>query len=269
MKKIYLGIVALLLGGSMLFLASSCDKDGDVNIFTLQNDIDLGKQLAEQIASDPATYPVLSPSQYQESYAYLDAMVNSILDSGEILHRDEFTWEFKIIQNDTTLNAFCAPGGYIYVYTGLIKYLEDASQLAGVIGHEIAHADLRHATDRLTKVYGLELLLGMLLGDNNESTLTEIAKGLTVLSFSRKNETESDEQSVIYLAPTAYDARGAAGFFEKLEESAQSSSPPPFLSTHPAPDNRIENIHDKFNELGLAPGGTFASEYEAFQNSLP
>ncbi len=268
MKYLKLALIPILLL-SVAFLYTTCSKDGDANFFTLQDDIALGQQLSEQIAADPETYPVLSETSYSEAYDFLGNMVDEILNSGEVLHREEFAWSFKIIQNDTVLNAFAAPGGYIYVYTGLIKYLDDASQLAGVLGHEIAHADLRHSSERLTKAYGIEVLLNLILGQNNESLLIDIAEQLTFLAFSRTDEKESDTQSVIYLANTIYDARGAAGFFEKLSEAGEGSSPGTFLHTHPDPDDRVANIHAKFEELGSPTGGTFEEEYQAFKNDLP
>ena len=147
--------------------------------------------------------------------------------------------------------------------------MDDASQLAGVLGHEIAHADLRHSSERLTKAYGIEVLLNLILGQNNESLLIDIAEQLTFLAFSRTDEKESDTQSVIYLANTIYDARGAAGFFEKLSEAGEGSSPGTFIHTHPDPDDRVANIHAKFEELGSPTGGTFEEEYQAFKNDLP
>lgn len=262
-SSIYIILIAMVLS------VSSCSKDGGINVFGVQDDIALGQQLAQQIEADPINYPILDPILYSEAYGYLENIVNTVLSSDEILYREEFAWQFRIIQDDSVLNAFAAPGGYIYVYTGLIKYLDDEAQLAGVVGHEIAHADKRHSTERLTQQYGIELLLTLLLGDNAQGALVEIANGLTSLAFSRANETESDEFSVIYLNPTEYDARGAAGFFIKLEEANQGNNPPTFLSTHPAPDNRIEKINTKWEELGAIEGELFIERYQDFKNSLP
>jgi predicted Zn-dependent protease len=88
------------------------------------------------------------------------------------------------------------------------------------------------------------------------------------LRYRRGNESEADIRSVEYLYPTAYDARGAARFFEKIEESG-AASPPEFLSTHPNPENRVEAIISYWEELGGEPGERFVSRYEQFQNSLP
>jgi len=140
------------------------------------------------------------------------------LNSNGIIYRDEFTWQTKIIHDDTTLNAFAGPGGYIYVYTGLIKFLESEDHFAGVLAHEIAHADRRHVTDQLTTVYGLSFLLDILLGEENPGTVAQIAAGLASLSFSRSKEKEADEYSVIYLCETEWKSNGAGGFFQILRK---------------------------------------------------
>lgn len=263
MRYIYLLSLAVIL------LATGCKNKDDksFNIFTIEDDKNLGLQVKNEIASDPATYPILSETQYPAAYNYLRGLRNKILNSGKVFYKDEFAWELYIIQDDNTLNAFCAPGGYIYVYTGLIKFLDSEDELAGVLGHEMAHADRRHSTDQLTKQYGLGTLISIVLGDN-QSQLTDIAQGLVTLAFSRSDETEADEYSVIYLCPTDINASGAAGFFEKLE-ALGGSNPPAFLSTHPNPDNRITKIQAKEDELGCAGTLTNDAAYAAFKASLP
>ncbi|MBC8173923.1 MAG: M48 family metalloprotease, partial [Chitinophagales bacterium] len=217
--------------------------------------------------NDPATYPILSESSYSTAYDLLNDIRDRILASGKITYTTDFVRELRIIHDDATLNAFCTPGGYIYVYTGLIKYLENEAQLAGVLGHEMAHADLRHVTDQLTEQYGLSLLISIVLGENS-SVLSDIALGLAGLAFSRGDESQADEYSVIYLCPTDYYAAGAAGFFEKIEAEGEAS-PPEFLSTHPNPDNRIEDIYAKYDELGCGPGELFEDRYDDLLDALP
>lgn len=251
---------------------TTCTKDGKVNIFSLDDDIKLGQQVRDQIAADPAQYPILDRTQYQSSYTFLEKIRDNILNSGGVDNRTKFEWQVFIVRNDSTLNAFVTPGGYIYVYTGLIKYLDNEDQLAGVMGHEIAHADKRHSTTNLTKKYGVSLLLDVIFG-RNASGISGIAKdiagGLGALSFSRATETEADEFSVIYLSNTSYQCSGAAGFFEKIEAQGGSSTPV-WLSTHPNPDNRVNAIKAKASELGCnTTVNTNISDYQAFKNGLP
>ena len=254
-----------------LFALPACKKDkpggGGVNLFTIEDDKAFGAQVAAEIDGDNVTYPVLDSAQYPEAYGYLYAIRDSILNSGNVVHKDDFDWRLRIIKDDSTLNAFCTPGGYIYVYTGIIKFLSAENEFAGVMGHEIAHANERHSTQALTKAYGIDVLFSILLGDN-QGTISEIAKGILNLSYSRDNESESDRRSVEYLNPTAYDARGVAKFFEKIIAFGGGCGPQ-FLSTHPYPENRVEAINAHWEALGAKTGETFETRYKQFQNSLP
>jgi len=258
----------------MLFMiASACKKDDKkdttFNIFSVDDDIAFGEELKNEIHSNPGQYPLLDRSQYDSAYFHLKRIRDSILSTGKLIYGDRFSWDIDIIHDDSVLNAFCAPGGYICVYTGIIKFLDNEAQLAGVMGHEMAHADRRHSTDQLTKAYGLQILLGILIG-NNAGQLTQIAAdlaaGVATLAFSRDAEYEADEYSVRYLCPTAYDAEGVGGFFEKMTNSPH---PPEFLSTHPNPENRLEQIHSVASQLDCGIGKLFAEDYQNIKSSLP
>lgn len=256
----------------MSFLFAGCSKDNaGINIFTIDQDKQLGQQVKDEIASDPVTYPILSRTTYANAYAYLEQMKSTILASGNVTHKDDFVWELFIIQDDNIQNAFCTPGGYIYVYTGLIKYLDNATSLAGVLGHEIAHADKRHTTEAMTKQYGLSTLVSVLLGDN-QNQLTDIAQSLVGLTFSRENETEADKSSVKYLCPTLYRANGAGEFFTKIIAMG-GSQVPEFLSTHPNPDNRVSNINTEATSLSCTGGNITpavdVTGYMGFKAMLP
>lgn len=258
MKKISLILIAAI------GVLSSCSKDGDINVFSVNKDIELGQQLEAQIAADPATYPVLSESANPDAYAHIRRIRDKVLASDDIEYKDRFEWSVKLIDEDV-LNAFAAPGGYIYVYTGLINYLDSEHELAGVMGHEIAHADRRHSTDQMTKQYGLAFMLQAVSG-GNPGALEQLAGSLLTLKFSRGDESEADEMSVIYLCDTDYKADGASGFFQKIIDEG-SASQPAFLSTHPSPDNRVENIQAK--EVELACTGTNEDgDYAAFKASI-
>lgn len=240
----------MLLFCSVALFHTACERP--VNVFTVEQDKQLGAQLEQEIASNPADYPVLNEAAYPEAYAYMNEIKNIILASPEVKFKDEFAWELKIIQDDNTLNAFAAPGGYMYVYTGLMKYLDKVDHLAGVVAHEIAHADQRHSTAQMTNQYGLEFLVTMASGGSSPGQLAQVAAGLTSLGFSRSFETDADEHSVDYLKSTRYACNGAAGFFVKLEAQGQGGGTPAFLSTHPNPDNRIKKINDRAAKEGCS-----------------
>lgn len=259
------------LFAALMLAMVSCDKNNNFTIFSVQDDISLGQEVSAQIENDPQ-FTILGRADNAQAYRYLDSVVNVLLNTGEVAYRDDFIWEVKIIQDDNTLNAFATPGGFIYVYTGLIKFLDNADAFAGVLGHEIAHADLRHTSRNLQRQYGISLLLQIIAGES-ESELTTIAAQIAGtaagLSFSREFETESDEKSVEYLAPTGFACDGAKLFFQKLESSGQGGQIPQFLSTHPSPENRIENIEEKAQDENCSTQASALNPYQQFQQSLP
>lgn len=266
------------------FTLSSCSKDSGTTsdkcagkyapstvtnlLISLDQDKQMGLATVAEIEKNPTEYPILDSASYPVAYRNIYRITKNILDSGGVYYKDEFAWRVKIIKKDDVLNAFCTPGGYIYVYTGLIKYLDNETQLAGVMGHEIAHADKRHSAGQMVEQYGASALIGVLTG-GNQGALSTLANTLLGLSFSRSDETEADKFSVKYLNGTSYDARGAKYFFEKLIASGQSGSTPAFLSTHPNPATRVADITAVWECYGSKVGQTFDAQYMAFKTSLP
>ncbi|RDV13942.1 peptidase M48 [Pontibacter diazotrophicus] len=263
-----------LLAILTMCLFSSCG-DNDGVIFSIQDDLNLGQQVSEEVDSTYRAQGKLLERNSSNAQAYqnLDRIVNRILTSGAVKYQQEFPWTVKIIREDETLNAFATPGGYIYVYTGLIQYLEDEDHFAGVLAHEIAHADRRHSIKQLQRDYGISLLLSVALG-NDPGTLQQIAAqlagNLTGLKFGRDAETEADNMSVEYLGGTDYYAcDGAAGFFVKLEQEAQQQAGiPEFLSTHPNPGNRIQNIEQMAEQKGCKTSSAPDNDFNKLKNAL-
>ena len=258
--KIYLYLFVLVL------ILSSCSSGTNLNLFSIKEDKEFGKKVSDQIESE-GKYKFLDSVKHAEVYGYVYKIRNEILNSGNVKHKDDFEWRIRIIEDDSTLNAFCTPGGYIYVFTGILKFLDSEDQLAGVMGHEIAHADLRHSTRQMTEMFGIQLLLELIAGDSQ--SVKEITSGLIGLTFSRSHEKEADANSVKYLCPTKYNAAGGAGFFEKLIQKGDSNNPPVFLSTHPDPGNRVEKFKRAKEENGCLGNETFTSEYKRIINKLP
>ena len=254
---------ALLLSGLLISCDFTKKTVNNINLFTIEDDIRLGKQVSEEIASDPRQFPLLPERGNEEVYRYVRSITNRILNSGKIVNRNNFAWSVQIIDDAETLNAFATPGGYLYVYTGLIKYLDSEDQLAGVMGHEIAHSDQRHSTKQMTKSGAIDLLLSAALGERE--AVRQVVGGLIGLRFSRTHETEADEYSVRYLCGTDYNAAGAAGFFKKI---GGAGSPPEFLSTHPNPTNRVQEIENRARAMGCRGKKTNDTQYQRIKNLL-
>ena len=265
MKKHLLQLAYILASVALLSGSSACDKNGHINLLSVDQDKQLGAQTAHQIDSLKTQYPILDKASHPVAYAYLESMKNKILDSKDadgksnFAYKDDFLWEMHIIDDSATLNAFCTPGGYIYVYSGIIKYLDTADYLAGVLGHEMGHADLRHTSRQITESQGYDLVLSVALGQGSAAQLGSIASQIIQLKYSRGYESEADAASVKYLSGgTGYACDGGKYFFTKLQRTAMGSSTPVFLSDHPSDESRIAHFASEASSRHC--GGNFINE---------
>jgi predicted Zn-dependent protease len=156
----------------------------------------------------------------------------------------DFKWEFNVIDEPKTVNAFCLPGGKIAVYTGIMPVSKIEAALAVVMGHEVAHATMRHGAERMSQqlaVAGLASVAEISLRDNRHRSLWMGALALgaqfgVILPYSRSHESEADEVGLKYAARAGYDPSTAPALWDRM--GASGKSPPEFLSTHPDPANR-------------------------------
>jgi len=260
--------IRIVIASFLLLLTSCQSKDGDFTVFTPSDDLALGKKISAQIANDPANFPILEKSQFPQLYTHLEKIMSEIIQSDDILHKEELAWELKVIHNDTIYNAFCTPGGFIYVYTGLIRFVESEDELAGIIAHEVAHGDLRHSTDQLTKVYGLKLLVSLLI-DGDAVMLANLGVNLLGLKFSRGDESEADIYAVRYLSDTPYNPVAFADFFKRLQSKGEDPGIFQFLSTHPDPGNRVEKIEAEWKKQGGKKGSSSTTNFKNLLKALP
>jgi predicted Zn-dependent protease len=247
-----------------------------VNIFSDSDDVALGAQLDQQIRADPKEYPLLQG--HPEVKSYVVSVVNRVLASPEVKKRNVYPYSVEIIADDKTVNAFCTPGGYIYVYTGLLKFLDNEATLAGVLGHEIAHAERRHATKRITAAYGVQIALGIALGKNPtmvENIAANLFTNLAFLKNSREDEMEADNYSMLYLRSSEYYPGAIKYFFDKIGASGKGGSSSGFeklFLTHPPSDERANNVSARMREWNVPPPAESAlgtARYRDFKKRLP
>lgn len=269
----------------LVFISSltifSCDEG--INIFTVQDDVALGLQVEQEIYNNTQEYPIFRGDPAIKNYIN-NNILQAILASPKIERANVFQYSVEIIARDDVLNAFVLPGGRMFVYTGLLKYLDSEAALAGILAHEVAHAEERHATERMTKQYGISILIGIILGDK-PSQLAEIAAnlfaGLTLLANSRADEDQSDLRSFEYLQDTKYYPGSVKFFFEKMRDeglvSNNAAKIETFLSTHPNPIERIAVTNQRLQQAGIAvkdwrsnDAGIFRNDYLTnIRNRLP
>ena len=174
-----------------------------------------------------------------------------LADTGMQSQIKYLNWEFNLIEDDKTANAWVMPGGKAAVYTGILKYTRDETGLAVVLGHEEAHAIAGHGNERMSQSLLAQAggaALSVALSDSSAQTrnlfMQAYGAGATVgllLPYSRLHESEADRIGLTLMARAGYDPREAVAFWQRMNRKA-GRRPPELLSTHPAPDSRITNI---------------------------
>ena len=166
--------------------------------------------------------------------------------------REKYQWEFRVIDEPQTVNAFALPGGKVAVYTGILPITQTDAGLAVVMGHEVGHAYAQHGRKRVSEQVLSQFSLGVVQSALGGETASEPAKlaiaALGVgyhlgveLKFSRDDESAADHIGLILMAEAGYDPREAATFWQRME-AAGGPGPMEFLSTHPSPGNRVAQI---------------------------
>ena len=231
--------------------ATSGVNRGDFNLVSLDEEWQMGTQLEAEIGRQ------VRLSNDATLNAYVNELGRKVVAQTEMANR---TWKFRVVQSDE-VNAFNVPGGLVYVNTGLIKAATSASELAGVIAHEVHHGVSRHGTERLSKQYGLSAAAGLVLGRDPglaQQIAAQIVAGGAIARFSRADESESDQYGVRYMARAGYNPEGMATMFEKLlaQRRSRPSSVEQFFSTHPLAEDRIRNVRSEIRRQGLSGGAT-------------
>lgn len=170
----------------------------------------------------------------------------------EAAGKSDYQWEFRVIQDDEMVSAFCLPGGKVGIYTGILPLAQDATGLATVISHEIGHAIARHGAERMTAILLAELgQIGTNIALRNEypEALRAMSVGYAVdttigivLPYSRKQEFEADQTALALMAKAGYDPQGAVAFWERMEKARGMQKPPEYLFAHPTDEARIAEI---------------------------
>ena len=253
MKKLFFSILI-----SIFFIA--CTKNPYINrsqliLISPSQEIQLGLQAKEQILKK---YKKSNNSYYNEIVTRVSKRIAKVAEDE---FHPGFNWEFNVLESKE-VNAFCLPGGKIFVYTGLLKLIENDDQLATVIGHEVAHAILRHGSERasiaMISDIARELVEeGFQISSNKWGPIFDLAYGFgaqygVLFPFSRKFEYEADQVGLYLMYKACYDLNEALRFWNKMAKVSKNKIPE-FLSTHPSDKHRIEKIKKYIQYLKTIP----------------
>lgn len=218
-----------------------------VNIFTTADEVKFGEQLSKEIEKE---YKVTTKG---ETYAYVSNLGKQVAG---ICDRQDITFNFYVIDDPKSVNAFALPGGHIYVYTGLLLTLENEAELTGVLAHEVGHVVARHSMKKLTQIYGYSLISQLVLGKDPDAwkkIVGNLFSSMGMLAYSRENEYEADSYAIKYSNILGYDPKAMLDVFEKFK-TLQTNEPKALeklMSTHPTPADRIKNGKTLIGQMQL------------------
>jgi len=256
-------LIAAAIAAFSLFSYFSSRQDNPITgetqyiDITPQQEIALGLQAAPQMAAEFG-----GEDENVSDQATVDEIGNRLLQ-GSPAGRSPYEFDFHLLNDEQTINAFALPGGQVFITRALYDKLQTVGELAGVLGHEIGHVVARHSAEQIAKAKLTEGLTGAAViatydpnnpASANSAQVAMLIGQLINLKYGRDAELEADFLGVCFLNDTGYDPRELIEVMKILEASQTGDRPPEFFSTHPNPANRIQRIQEAIQNLSSCPG---------------
>lgn len=218
---------------------------------TVDQEIALGLQAAPEMAQQFGGL-----SRNREWAETVRQVGNEVVQESDA-DKSNYRFEFHLLDDDQTINAFALPGGQVFITEALLRKLKTKGQLAGVLGHEIGHVVGRHGAEHLAKAQLTQGLTGAAViasydpdrpGSVGAAQMAVLVGQMVNMKFGRQDELESDKLGVKFMAQAGYDPTSMVAVMQVLKEAGGGRSQPEFFSTHPNPKNRIEKIKRAIKE---------------------
>jgi predicted Zn-dependent protease len=262
--RIGLGVAACAALGAVGGCATPAGRNAELGLAKALISTDQENQIGLQVKQELEQKEKIKYLDDPQVVSYVRGVANRVIELGK-RDRPDVQWQVNVIDDPKTVNAFATPGGFLYVFSGLLAAADDEAQLAGVMAHETGHVVARHSARNMITAYGLEAVAS-LAGGQNPGLLTQLATTIVgnglMLKHSRNDETEADEYGARYASGAGYDPHALIAFFHTLQQK-EGSMPGVmvFLSDHPATSDRIAHLEQYIdaNHLGGSNrgGGAF------------
>jgi len=258
--------IRVLVLSSAVGLAGCATQGVAKALVSDEQEAQLGAQVKQELDKQGTKYV-----QDPEIVNYVQGVARKIFVSAD-KDRPGVKWQVYVIDDPKQVNAFATPGGYLYVYTGLLMAADNEAELAGVWGHESGHVVARHSAQQMVNEMGAQTVIEIALGQNPNQlaqlAATLAAKG-ALLSYSRQEETEADEYGARYSAQSGYDPRGLITFFQKLQKmEGDQPAFAKYLSDHPATADRITHLQQYIAEKHLSGSELGADRLQPVKQKL-
>ena len=245
MTALIIAVVALFSFFSSRVYNPVTGEDQYISL-TPKQEIALGLQaMPKMIEQHGGLYPEESLQEY------VDQVGEKLIEASNLDDETDWEFEFHLLRDPQTINAFALPGGQMFITAALYSRLETEGQLAGVLGHEIGHVVARHGAQRIAKAKLTEGLTEAVVvaTDPGAAQAAAIIGNLVNMKYGREDELESDMLGIRFMVDAGYDPRAMIAVMEILAEAGGGSSQPEFFSTHPNPDNRIGRIEEAIQQV--------------------
>ena len=230
---------------------SSCrpDPEDDIVVGQSKDEFDeadqimIGDAISEIISESTSGFTVLKEEDYQEVYSHSNTIINQIANTTYVQKRNEFDWKISILKNDEEENAFILPGGHLYIYSGLLKFLEGEHELVGMIAHEMSYIDSDNLMNQLKNEFGSKKLSKVISGDpESHSILSDIADVLGQMDFDENSVKEADQFCTDIICEFEWDGEGILTLVRRGGEDPVKTIK--WLQSRPVTNDRVDNLTD-------------------------
>ncbi len=258
----------ILLSCSLALLLSACGENGFFGVegtgllIDDETEAEIGAEVHLQVLEE---YPLYEDATVD---AWVEGLGSTLATASEA-EREGVDYQFFVLDADI-VNAFAAPGGYIYLTRALILEADAEAEVAGVLGHEIGHVAHRHGVAKIERAFAIGTLTDLVLGDGVAGDVVIFATNFVLSTdYSQDQETDADEQGVVYTYESGINPFGIVDFFLKLAELSEGSVVPSWMSSHPEPQDRADraerqidglpgNVTRNSSDLDWEPTGQFS-----------
>lgn len=261
--------LSLLVVISVLVSCTTTGPGGDKSLVLVPTsmEISIGQGMAQQVAETEKASP---DTAWQN---YLNEIGQKIV---KVCDRKDLEYHFTVIESDQ-VNAFAAPGGYVYFYTGLLKEMKSEGEMAAVMAHEISHVVARHGAKQIQAMLGAQVAYTLVFGSGDDQSqamnlAVNAGMALAFSGYSRSFEREADQFGTVYMTRAGYDPNGMVGMLETLARigGSQTDVFEKLLASHPDTQERIANAKKEIEGMQPLPSGLVSnqSRYEQMRARL-
>lgn len=247
--------IVIAIAGALTYLSSSAKNEitGENQRVALSPDqeVALGLQAMPEVAQQFG-----GEIQHQVN-DYVEAVGQRVV-SQSVASRSPYRFDFHVLADPQTINAFALPGGQVSVTVGMLKSLKSEAELAAVLGHEVGHVVGRHGAEQLSKQQFAQALVGAVgvatydgtANGQRDAAIAAAVAQLVSMRFGREDELQSDSLGIHFMKQAGYDPQGMVSLMKVLQQASGGRRQPEFFSTHPSPENRLTRLQAMASEVG-------------------